>query len=125
MSRLRWHYRSTHESLITFSNVTFYDSELNTFPSVETDSQTLGLRFEFVPEGVYEGSGLNRAEARRVVDAIVETRRAVPELSLGVGTFNLRQQLASKTRSRSDVVTTRPSRTSLRRRDRKASSSRT
>ena len=35
MSRLRWHYRSAHESLITFSNVSFYDAELFTFPSVE------------------------------------------------------------------------------------------
>jgi superfamily I DNA and/or RNA helicase len=27
-SRLKWHYRSTHESLITFSNVSFYDADL-------------------------------------------------------------------------------------------------
>jgi len=94
MAGLRWHYRSAHESLITFSNVNFYNGELNTFPSVETDSQRMGLRFELVPDGVYEGSGLNRAEARRVVDAVVEHARTTPALSLGVGTFSLRQQLA-------------------------------
>ncbi len=102
MSRLKWHYRSAHESLISFSNVQFYESDLYTFPSVETGSETTGLQFEFVPNGVYEGKGLNSAEARRVVDEVVRfakeqfERRAtgLPTQSLGVGTFNLRQQLA-------------------------------
>ncbi len=101
MSRLRWHYRSAHESLISFSNVAFYDADLFTFPSPETTSAT-GLRFEFVECGTYEGKGLNSAEARRVADAVVAfareqlARRARGEAmeSLGVGTFNLRQQLA-------------------------------
>ena len=93
-SRLKWHYRSSHESLITFSNVSFYDSDLYTFPSVEADAYDSGLHFEFVPEGVYEGKGLNMAEARRVADAVVEHAKKSSNLSLGVGTFNLRQQLA-------------------------------
>ncbi len=93
-SRLKWHYRSAHESLITFSNVSFYDSDLYTFPSVETDSYDSGLHFEFVAEGVYEGKGLNIAEARRVADAVVEHAKKNPQVSLGVGTFNMRQQLA-------------------------------
>jgi very-short-patch-repair endonuclease len=93
-TRLRWHYRSTHESLITFSNVSFYEADLHTFPSVETASHAAGLAFEHVPDGVYEGKGLNLVEARRVVDAVVQHAREFPEVSLGVGTFNLRQQLA-------------------------------
>jgi len=93
-SRLRWHYRSTHESLITFSNVSFYEADLHTFPSVETASHAAGLVFEHVADGVYEGRGLNLVEARRVVDAVVRHAREHPEESLGVGTFNLRQQLA-------------------------------
>lgn len=101
-SRLKWHYRSTHESLINFSNVNFYDKDLYTFPSVETDSQKAGLQFEYVADGVYEGKGLNQNEARRVADAVVRfakeqserVQRGEPALSLGVGTFNLRQQLA-------------------------------
>ncbi len=93
-SRLKWHYRSAHESLITFSNVHFYDADLYTFPSVETDSLDTGLHFEYVENGVYEGKGLNLIEARRVADAVVEHIKTKPELSLGVGTFNLRQQLA-------------------------------
>lgn len=94
MTRLKWHYRSAHESLIYFSNVSFYDSDLYTFPSVETNSHTGGLSFEYVPEGVYEGKGLNIAEARRVAEAVVRHAKTQPELSLGVGTFNLRQQIA-------------------------------
>lgn len=93
-SRLKWHYRSAHESLITFSNVSFYESDLYTFPSVETDAYDSGLHFEFVPEGIYEGKGLNVAEARRVADAVVEHAKKNPTVSLGVGTFNLRQQIA-------------------------------
>lgn len=101
-SRLKWHYRSTHESLITFSNVSFYDAELYTFPSIETGTDRNGLQFEFVQNGVYEGKGLNQIEARRVADAVVMFAKEQLERqqlgekfqSLGVGTFNLRQQLA-------------------------------
>jgi very-short-patch-repair endonuclease len=93
-SRLRWHYRSQHESLIAFSNVNFYDSELFTFPSADTDCRSRGLQFVHVEDGVYEGAGLNRAEARRVADAVVDHIRTTPRLTLGVGTFNLRQQIA-------------------------------
>lgn len=93
-TRLRWHYRSAHESLITFSNVSFYESDLFTFPSVETASHAAGLVFEYLPDGIYEGQGLNRVEARRVADEVVRHAKEAPELSLGVGTFNLRQQIA-------------------------------
>lgn len=93
-SRLKWDYRSTHESLIRFSNVSFYDADLYAFPSFETDSADSGLQFEFVEKGIYEGKGLNLAEVRRVADAVVEHAKTKPDVSLGVGTFNLRQQLA-------------------------------
>jgi len=102
MSRLRWHYRSAHESLISFSNVAFYDGDLFTFPSTETETSAQGLRFDYVDGGTYEGKGLNSIEARRVADEVVQfartqlarRARAEPTESLGVGTFNLRQQLA-------------------------------
>jgi very-short-patch-repair endonuclease len=93
-TRLRWHYRSAHESLITFSNVSFYEADLFTFPSVDAASGAAGLSFEYVADGVYEGKGLNAVEARRVVDEVVRHAKEHPEVSLGVGTFNLRQQLA-------------------------------
>jgi len=102
MSRLKWHYRSAHESLISFSNVSFYDADLHTFPSVTTGGDASGLQFQFVDGGVYEGKGVNIVEARRIADEIVAFARTQLErtasgrrpLSLGVGTLNLRQQLA-------------------------------
>ena len=102
MSRLRWHYRSAHESLISFSNVAFYDADLFTFPSTETSTSASGLRFVHVDGGTYEGKGLNSVEAKRVVDEVVAFARdqlarrtsGEPLQSLGVGTFNLRQQIA-------------------------------
>jgi very-short-patch-repair endonuclease len=101
MSRLKWHYRSAHESLINFSNINFYDADLHTFPSVVTDTDA-GLQFRFVDGGIYEGKGVNLIEARRIADEVVSfaklqlDRKAAGEypLSLGVGTLNLRQQLA-------------------------------
>ncbi|MBL8190617.1 MAG: DUF3320 domain-containing protein [Acidobacteria bacterium] len=89
--RLKWHYRSRHESLITFSNRNFYEDELLTFPGPETDTHHFGVRFEWAG-GVYEGKGMNPIEARVVADAVCEHIRTVPHLSLGVGTFNIRQQ---------------------------------
>ena len=102
MSRLTWHYRSAHESLIAFSNAQFYEGELHTFPSVETGTARAGVQFEHVAGGTYEGKGLNMAEARRVADEVASfareqvarAARGEPVQSLGVGTFNLRQQLA-------------------------------
>jgi very-short-patch-repair endonuclease len=93
-TRLKWHYRSREESLITFSNVSFYDSDLYTFPSVHSDAHARGLAFDYVADGVYEGKGLNLREARRVADAVVRHAKEHPKKSLGVGTFNLRQQVA-------------------------------
>src|SRR4029078_11593729 len=90
------------ESLISFSNVSFYDAELYTFPSVETGTARDGLQFEFVDNGIYEGKGLHPAEARRVAEAVVSfakeqkwrQEQGEKRQSLGVGTFNLRQQIA-------------------------------
>jgi very-short-patch-repair endonuclease len=92
---LRWHYRSRHESLIAYSNSNFYnDRPLFTFPGADIDRRVRGLRFEYVEGGIYEGSGVNRVEAQRVVEEVVRHARAHPTVSLGVGTLSLAQQLA-------------------------------
>ncbi|MGE4404026.1 DUF3320 domain-containing protein [Pseudomonas sp.] len=91
--RLQWHYRSRHESLITFSNVTYYDSQLITFPSPVTDD--VAVRLERVA-GVYDrgGSRTNRAEADAIVQGIEQhyLDPARRRQSLGVVTFNQPQQ---------------------------------
>lgn len=93
--RLKWHYRSRHESLITFSNHHYYDDELHTFPSPVSHSRELGVSFRLVEDGVYDrgGSRTNRAEAEAVVGEVVR-RLAEPGAngSIGVVTFNTQQQ---------------------------------
>lgn len=90
---LQWHYRSRHESLITFSNVAYYDSKLITFPSPVTDD--VAVRFERV-HGVYDrgGTRTNRAEAEAIVTGIEAhyLSNSKKDQTLGVVTFNQPQQ---------------------------------
>ena len=91
--QLKWHYRSEHESLIAFSNCTFYDYDLITFPSWLHEDEGLGVKFVHVPDGVYDRGGRkdNVREAERVVSLIEEHLRRFPKQSLGVVTFNIAQ----------------------------------
>lgn len=90
---LQWHYRSRHESLITFSNVTYYDSKLITFPSPVTDD--VAVRFVRV-SGVYDrgATRTNRAEAEAIVKGIEAhyLSNSKKDQTLGVVTFNQPQQ---------------------------------
>ena len=95
---LQWHYRSRHESLITFSNINYYDSKLVTFPSPVTDD--VAVRFERV-HGVYDrgASRTNRIEAEAVVSGIEKHHLDSTKklLTLGVVTFNQPQQALIET----------------------------
>ncbi|MBP3039566.1 DUF3320 domain-containing protein [Bacillaceae bacterium Marseille-Q3522] len=90
---LRWHYRSEHESLISFSNNHYYENKLITFPS--TDDLTSRVSFRKV-NGIYERgkSKQNRAEAEAVVEEIFQRlhNRKTQKQSIGVITFNQIQQ---------------------------------
>jgi very-short-patch-repair endonuclease len=95
-SRLSWHYRSRHESLIAFSNHRYYDGGLVTFPSPQTRDRA--VRLQFVEEGVYGRGGprTNLPEARALVSEIVARLRD-PEFvasgfTVGIVTFNAEQQ---------------------------------
>ena len=87
---LKWHYRSRHESLITYSNYSFYGGELVTYPSALESSDDLGVEYVFVPDGVYlRGAGRNNVvEAEVVVDRILFHAEHHPEQSLGVVAFS-------------------------------------
>ena len=91
---LTWHYRSRHDSLIATSNREFYENKLTIFPSPFERSKELGLGFEKVEEGIFERgkSGTNPEEARVVASAVIEHAKKHPNESLGVGTFNIKQQ---------------------------------
>lgn len=93
-TRLLWHYRSRHESLITFSNRAFYDSKLYTFPSADDRSS----RVNIVKCGGTFDSGktrTNEVEAKMVVDELVARSKdeALAKLTYGVVTFNIQQQM--------------------------------
>lgn len=93
---LKWHYRSKHESLIAVSNQEFYDNQLLIYPSPINDPNFLGLKHEYNPNSVYDRgrSSVNRIEAKQVAEACIEHYRKFPKKSLGVGTFNIKQQQA-------------------------------
>ena len=89
---LTWHYRSRHESLIAFSNHTYYGGRLVTFPSPVTNDRAVSFRH--VADGVYArgGARTNLVEARAVVAAALGELRAPVPRSLGIVSFNAEQQ---------------------------------
>lgn len=90
---LLWHYRSKHESLITFSNRHFYKNSLMTFPS--NDDMATKVSFEFV-NGIYDrGSERNNKEEAKAVVEEIKKRLSddkTASQSIGVVTFNVNQQ---------------------------------
>ena len=96
VKQLKWHYRSRHESLIAISNQAFYENNLLIFPSPVDKAEHLGLKFVHIPEAVYDRgrSSTNKKEAEVVVKAAFAHYREYPDKSLGIGTFNMRQQQA-------------------------------
>lgn len=91
---LRWHYRSKHQSLIGVSNREFYENKLYVIPSPVRESDSLGLRFHHITEGTFDRgrSATNRVEAAAVARAVMNHARDFPDLTLGVGTFSIRQR---------------------------------
>jgi len=89
--RLKWHYRSEHESLIAFSNTQFYEGELVLFPSPDNTKKLIGVKSVYIGNSCYESSR-NKKEADIVARAIADHAKSYPELSLGVGAFNIEQK---------------------------------
>lgn len=91
---LSWHYRSRHESLISVSNVEFYDRRLVVFPSAGTNCYATGLRLRHLPSAIYDRgrTRTNREEAKAVASAIMLHAKTMPSLSLGVVAFSVAQR---------------------------------
>ncbi len=88
---LKWHYRSSHESLIEFSNKNFYKNEMYTFPSV--DDRARKVRMHKL-EGNYKSS-VNDKEAIEIVKEIkrrFEDPKTDPKDQIGIVAFNEKQQ---------------------------------
>ncbi|MFL6122914.1 DUF4011 domain-containing protein, partial [Actinophytocola sp.] len=93
---LTWHYRSTDESLISFSNTHYYEDKLASLPSPGGDRDT-GVSWHRV-EGHYDrgtrASRTNQVEAEAIV-AEISRLLADPRTasrSIGVITFNVQQR---------------------------------
>lgn len=91
---LLWHYRSKHESLITFSNTQYYENKLLTFPSPDDIKSKVSL---VKIDGYYDKgkSRQNKAEAQAVIDEIFKRLNdpVLSKRSIGVVTFSLVQQI--------------------------------
>ena len=90
--QLRWHYRSQHESLIAFSNRSFYGDNLVLFPSPNNKSDDYGVRYSRIPRGCFINRR-NIEEARIISEAVREHYRHRPEESLGVVAMSAEQRL--------------------------------
>lgn len=90
--RLRWHYRSQHESLIEFSNHFFYDGDLIIFPSPYKETENYGVQYSRVPRGCFVNRK-NLEEARIICEAIREHFRHRTEDTLGVVAMSAEQRL--------------------------------
>ncbi|WP_166784461.1 MULTISPECIES: DUF3320 domain-containing protein [Cryobacterium] len=90
---LRWHYRSRHEHLIAYSNASFYDGKLVTFPGAIATSADMGVKYVHV-DGVYRRSAGqdNPIEAQEVAKRILHHFETRPNLSLGVVAFSAAQR---------------------------------
>ncbi|MBD8084196.1 DUF3320 domain-containing protein [Chryseobacterium caseinilyticum] len=85
------HYRSKHESLISFSNAHFYDNKLLTFPS--PDDLNRKVTFEFI-NGFYDKgkTRTNKNEAEAIIEYIRIHLENQNKKSIGVVTFSQTQQ---------------------------------
>lgn len=85
------HYRSKHESLISFSNAHFYDNKLLTFPS--PDDLSRKVTFEYI-EGFYDKgkTRTNKNEAEAIIEYIKNHLERKNRKSIGVVTFSQTQQ---------------------------------
>lgn len=93
--RLKWHYRSQHESLIQFSNREFYDRDLVVFPSpMANDDALLGVKCFYAPshfsDTVYESS-INQREAELLIEQAFGLMQTHPERSIGIVAMNAKQ----------------------------------
>lgn len=89
--RLRWHYRSRHESLIAFSNHWFYGGNLVLFPSPHKASDDYGLRYSPVRRGCFVNRR-NLEEAKAISEAVREHFRHRSEETLGVVAMSAEQR---------------------------------
>ncbi|MCP4353875.1 MAG: DUF4011 domain-containing protein [Desulfobacterales bacterium] len=105
--QLRWHYRSKHESLIAFSNHSFYESNLVLFPSPYKATDGYGIHYSRLQRGCFVNRR-NMEEAKIISEAVRKHFRHYPEESLGVVAMSAEQRMqierAIETLAKEDTV---------------------
>jgi very-short-patch-repair endonuclease len=93
--KLKWHYRSRHESLIAFSNAQYYEGGLLTFPSADDRPERLGVSMRHLPAARYDrgGSRTNKGEAEAIIDELCVRAAAGDTRTVGIVTFSSAQQM--------------------------------
>ena len=89
--RLRWHYRSQHESLIAFSNHSFYKSDLVLFPSPHKVADNYGIKHSRLQRGCFVNRR-NMEEAKVISESVREHFKHHQDESLGVVAMSAEQR---------------------------------
>ncbi len=89
---LKWHYRSHHESLISYSNQNYYGGRMITFPSQNNQNSRVRV---IRTNGIYDrgNSTTNKIEAEALVNYLAEKLAEGDSRSYGIIAFNKRQQM--------------------------------
>ncbi len=92
-AHLQWHYRSRHESLISFSNREYYENSMLTFPSVNDREKRVKL---CTVNGTFnrKKGRVNEEEAAAIIKEVKRRYNSplLRDYSLGIVTFNEKQQ---------------------------------
>lgn len=89
--RLRWHYRSQHESLIAFSNHSFYNNNLVLFPSPNSESELFGIKYHKLNRGCFAGRRNNR-EAEAITEELKKHFLNHADTTIGIVTMSAEQR---------------------------------
>lgn len=87
---LQWHYRSKYEELINFSNHAFYNGYVQIAPNVTPFKEPPALVWKRI-DGRWINQS-NEVEAMEVVRQLKNTLQKQPDKSVGIITFNAKQQ---------------------------------
>lgn len=89
--QLQGHYRSSKPELIEFSNTNFYDGTLRLLPDRDMVNNSDAAIQYLKVEGTWENQQ-NIVEAEKVIELVAQLTKDSPDKSIGIVTFNARQQ---------------------------------
>ena len=88
MLRLKWHYRSRSEELITYSNRSYYDNSLITIPQAKRHEPGFGIDFIYLKDGRYDATKRTNLDEAKLIKDLVFKHLKESDESLGVVAFS-------------------------------------